>query len=397
MVTGLEMSLDRSESHGPGAEVATCYLACEENLESLSSSHANISSLSIFKKTPHAFSDNDSSEKGSLIASVTLQQPTLSRVMESLKVNGLLEVKRSTIHIEMLERADCIAAYTCEVRTVDSWGNVHISVNRLRQQQLQRESQSFTGTVTSALSVQLLAMVHQLDTKLALLSQSSAISQNKMDHLERRLDARLWSIEGKVNTIEPRLVVFPNEESDIDVPYLCDTLTDGGGWIIIQRRATGDVDFYRDWDSYKTGFGSLSGDFWLGNENIHKLTTKGVYELRVEIKFKGRLEYASYDKFSIGKELSKYTLRLGQYSGTAGDSLREHDGEPFSTHDKDHDLYNRNCAEVFTGAWWYKACHHSNLNGKWQATAYKGPNWQTLTQGDPVSFSEMKIRRKYHR
>ncbi|GFO17690.1 fibrinogen c domain-containing protein 1 [Plakobranchus ocellatus] len=55
---------------------------------------------------------------------------------------------------------------------------------------------------------------------------------------------------------------------------LCDTHTDGGGWIVFQRRAKGDVDFYRDWTSYRNGFGSLTGDFWLGNEAVHQLTDK---------------------------------------------------------------------------------------------------------------------------
>ena len=39
-----------------------------------------------------------------------------------------------------------------------------------------------------------------------------------------------------------------------------------------QRRAAGDVDFYRDWTAYRDGFGFLTGDFWLGNEAIHTLT-----------------------------------------------------------------------------------------------------------------------------
>ena len=103
---------------------------------------------------------------------------------------------------------------------------------------------------------------------------------------------------------------------------LCDMITDGGGWTVFQRRLNGSVDFYRDWSSYKKGFGYLNGEFWLGNDNLHRLTAAGNVTLRVDLEdFEGNFAYAEYTTFKVADEADKYRLLIGGYSGTAGDSM----------------------------------------------------------------------------
>ena len=53
----------------------------------------------------------------------------------------------------------------------------------------------------------------------------------------------------------------------------CDMTTEGGGWIVMQKRFDGSVDFNRDWNNYRDGFGDVNaGEYWLGNEFVHQYT-----------------------------------------------------------------------------------------------------------------------------
>ena len=93
--------------------------------------------------------------------------------------------------------------------------------------------------------------------------------------------------------------------------------TPGMGWTILQRREDGSEDFYRNWTDYKTGFGNLSGEFWLGLDKIHRLSASGQNVLRVDLEtFEDETAYAIYELFSVGNENEAYILNVGKYSGT---------------------------------------------------------------------------------
>ncbi|NWT90057.1 FCN1 protein, partial [Lanius ludovicianus] len=179
----------------------------------------------------------------------------------------------------------------------------------------------------------------------------------------------------------------------------CDMDTDGGGWIVFQRRWDGSVNFLRDWDSYKRGFGNQLTEFWMGNDNIHLLTSLGPCELRIDLRdFENNYYFAKYASFRVLGESEKYRLVLGDFlGGNAGDSLSYHRDMPFSTTDQDNDMSSFNCATEYKGAWWYNDCHYSNLNGMyWMGThgSYAdGINWKT---GKEYHYSykrtEMKFR-----
>ena len=179
----------------------------------------------------------------------------------------------------------------------------------------------------------------------------------------------------------------------------CDQKTNGGGWVVFQRRVNGSVNFERGWWPYKVGHGHLSGEFWLGNDNIHRMTIQNV-QLLIELKdFDDQSAHACYGSFYVGTDAEKFALNIGEFSGTAGDSMSVHNGMKFSATDRygaDNDLFYLSCARRFRGPWWYNACHTSHLNGRYGDNACgKGINWMTW-KGYQYSLKEssMKVKPK---
>ncbi|XP_035019522.2 tenascin [Hippoglossus stenolepis] len=188
--------------------------------------------------------------------------------------------------------------------------------------------------------------------------------------------------------------IYPQGKEGQAVRVYCDMETDGGGWTVFQRRMNGKTDFYRTWSEYSGGFGNLSEEFWLGNELLHNLTSVGPVSLRVDMQSGNDTAYAHYGNFSVDSEERHYTLSVSGYTGTAGDSMRYHNGRPFSTRDKDADPLGIHCARAYMGGWWYKNCYKTNLNGLYGTNSNnQGVVWIDWKGKDSsIPFSEMKFR-----
>ncbi|XP_038061710.1 angiopoietin-related protein 1-like [Patiria miniata] len=204
--------------------------------------------------------------------------------------------------------------------------------------------------------------------------------------------------------------IYPEGFGNCGLRVYCDMETDGGGWIVFQRRQDGSVDFYRNWAEYQSGFGDLSGEFWLGNDNLVTLTSddsRGTWELRVDLEdWENNTAWAKYADFQISP--GEYNLNIGQYdaSSTAGDSLgyqiparahQDHRGQPFTTKDRDNDAANHNnCAQMHTGAWWFKGCFFSHLNGQYypdeNTGSNKGVQWFAWHLHYSLKACSMKMR-----
>ncbi|XP_075040808.1 tenascin isoform X2 [Mixophyes fleayi] len=207
-------------------------------------------------------------------------------------------------------------------------------------------------------------------------------------------------------TVSGMYTIYANSDQSQPMEVYCDMSVDGGGWIVFLRRTDGSEDFNRNWRTYSNGFGNPSNEFFMGLEKLHKITSQGQYELRVDLKDHDETAYAVYDIFAVGDSKSRYKLKVDGYTGTAGDSMTYHNGRPFSTYDKDNDSAITNCALSYKGAFWYKNCHRVNLMGRYGDNNHsQGINWfhwkgheYSIQNADmkirPVNFRNLENRRK---
>ena len=81
-------------------------------------------------------------------------------------------------------------------------------------------------------------------------------------------------------------------------PVLTCLCRPGGGWTVFQRRQDGKVNFNRNWQDYRDGFGELRAEHWLGNDHLHHLTGQGDYSLRIDLEdWTHKHKHALYQSF----------------------------------------------------------------------------------------------------
>ena len=186
----------------------------------------------------------------------------------------------------------------------------------------------------------------------------------------------------------------------------CNMETNGGGWIVIQRRnaSMGGVNFVRNWVDYERGFGDMDGEFWIGLETIYELTKQGTMQMQVSVWNESNNAITwNYPNFQISGPDLYYELSQSARSGNGDGSYGAFDygyspGMQFSTYD--YKPYGR-CAFVSQGGWWYYNCNYANPNGRHQPADIRGMDpplrqrlvWRTSSSTYNIyTNSEMRIR-----
>ena len=180
----------------------------------------------------------------------------------------------------------------------------------------------------------------------------------------------------------------------------CDQETDGGGWIMYQRRVNGTENFTRTWEEYKHGFGNKGGnatELWLGNENVYQLVksyaAKGV-TLRIEVDaFDGAQGWIEASNFTLDNEALQYGIDWNSCTSSSGRSICaawvEHQKRPFKTFDKVSG--QQACLDEFRGGWWYashRRCGRVFINGE-----YLNSEQQDRTSIYVTTFKTVSLQR----
>ncbi|BFZ25714.1 hypothetical protein BsWGS_28753 [Bradybaena similaris] len=345
------------------------------------------------------------------VASVSVFEPSphLEQARSDvLNVTGSISLKNVDLMVGFRDESECLyGSFLCELNFLNTSGQPAVMTE-------------LTTPVGENLdSILLSRIAARLETHSADVNKGMGSLEAKFDNLDAKFDnltAKFDNLLSQVLTLEqlrnesnkilhldecykgmPRAVALVKIHLWNNVEALCDTSTDGGGWIIFQRRTKGDVSFYRNWVDYKNGFGNVDTDYWLGNDVISNITSLGYNELRVDLKKGRRTYFAHYSMFYVADETVNYQLTVSGYDGTAGDGLSRHNSQFFTTYDRDNDQDSGNCAAIHSGAWWYHGCYDSNLNGVFGVHNLNGVGWRATIWETSADVTEMKIRQGIQR
>ncbi|KAL3871519.1 hypothetical protein ACJMK2_039513 [Sinanodonta woodiana] len=185
--------------------------------------------------------------------------------------------------------------------------------------------------------------------------------------------------------------ISPDDGCPFDV--YCDMTS--GGWTVMQRRKDGSVSFKRTWTEYAQGFGDLEGDFWLGLNNIHRLTKDGS-QIYIHLQhYNGSWLYAHYKDFTVNNAATAYRMNVDKYGfeGTTPEIFGYHDNMKFSTHERDNDNYGTSCSVSLHGdsGWWFNACYYLNPNGMYN---FKGTGGLSYYSGGIIYMKNSVIKLK---
>eukprot|EP00112_Aurelia_sp_Birch-Aquarium-sp1_P010908 Seg2307.5 transcript_id=Seg2307.5/GoldUCD/mRNA.D3Y31 product=Tenascin-R protein_id=Seg2307.5/GoldUCD/D3Y31 len=184
-----------------------------------------------------------------------------------------------------------------------------------------------------------------------------------------------------------KILVINNTLSELPMfPVLCRlNRNKWGGSVSIQTRDNASMQFERNWNEYKIGFGNIGNSFWIGLDKLHTLAAPGrgaILMIAVRPISGNEAFRAVYSTFEVAGEADSYRLKVGGYEGNAGDFMSHLNGMPFSLPDKG------NC-DIRLGGWWHQECSR-NINSEYPRKG--NDDYQMRWAKYDVVYSRMVIK-----
>eukprot|EP00058_Branchiostoma_floridae_P019781 XP_002605271.1 hypothetical protein BRAFLDRAFT_95895 [Branchiostoma floridae] len=166
----------------------------------------------------------------------------------------------------------------------------------------------------------------------------------------------------------------------------------------------GNLDFDKKFADYEKGFGTPSSpnDYWIGLQNLQKITAQDEWQLYVSLTDHDDKEaFAKYKKFKVSGADYKLTIEGFDILSTAGDGLTDSNGVGFSANDKDNDgSKTSECGKQYMSGWWFNQfCPNpANLNGKYHKKGdpfdSRGIFWREWRQNKNLKKAVMMLQQK---
>jgi len=161
--------------------------------------------------------------------------------------------------------------------------------------------------------------------------------------------------------------------------------------MVVRKQASNPHNYFdKTFEEYKRGF-SANGESWIGLDELHRLISQRPYSLKITMTdYDGTSYVAVYDQFKVGAG-DDFVLTVTGFNATLStlrDSMLYHNGQKFSTKDRDQDGSSKmHCAAGLTGGWWYKDCYFAHPTGLSSATKKNGEQYVTYYHGGERGYS----------
>jgi len=164
----------------------------------------------------------------------------------------------------------------------------------------------------------LMAKIAELEKKVTI---TSAELKEKDNQLKRTsLDLNLTPDSRVRSVVGMKLGLFMAVFEDIP--------SAGSDWMVIQHSSSFGHQALQNISQSlsNNGFGDLNGEYFLGYNIIHQLTSTQTHEVYVKFETEYITRFARYDHFVVGSNDGRYILEsLGSCSGDAGHCLQRHE------------------------------------------------------------------------